>query len=88
MYCENGLPSAGLSLVKWHSIAMMVGLMLYGANKIRCPNCNGLLPGNIFVAALAVSKMCGDNINCVAVWFVKPKFVVRNVWKIRVSTSL
>lgn len=88
MYCENGFSSAGRSLVKWHSIAMLVGLMLYGANKIRCPNCNRLLPGNIVVAALAVRKMCSDNIDCVAVWFVIPTCVVRTVWKFRVSTSL
>lgn len=42
---ENGYSSFSVSLVKWVSVILMAGLMLYGANKFRCPSCNTLVAG-------------------------------------------
>ena len=42
---ENDNSSNIISLLTLFFAIMMGGLMLYGASKMRCPNCNKLLAG-------------------------------------------
>ena len=43
---ENDYSSGIVSLVMWFFIVMMGGLMLYGASRMRCPNCNKIVAGH------------------------------------------